>query len=262
MSESWKRPTLIAAALLVLLVGWWISRSPQAREASVPTSERAAPAEPTAPAKLPRSTPIRSTRTNPVKAALRHSSWQIVARKENGSPGTEVGGTAKGSVAGPDNTDPSGTETTRLSLEFVRANFEAAGMRGVERFAAFSPPQFAAIKSALEKHPETSISTAPDEFAKDGESVYYELVNAEDNREFAAEFTPTPAADKQTLQLRIETGGSTRRRDTTLPIWDGQTVMIPLAQTPGARSRIALFITARLIGADGTPANDFMVKER
>lgn len=271
MSESWKRHALIAAGLLILLAGWRISRERPIEKSGGATDEIAGPAQPKSPAKPSRALEnghpgrVRSTRTNPVKAALRHSSWQIVSRKENDAEGNKEASAAEdssSSTADLDKTGATGIDTTRLSLEFVRADFDAAGMRGIERFAAFSPPQFAAIKAALEKHPTTSISAAPIEFAQEGESINYELVNSEDDREFAVAFTPTPAEDKQTLQLRIATSGSTRRRDTTLPIWDGQTVMIPLARTPGTRNRLAVFVTVRLIDTSGKPANDFVVEER
>jgi hypothetical protein len=82
----------------------------------------------------------------------------------------------------------------------------------------------------------------------------------EDEREFAIEFTPTPEPGNKTLRLRIATSGSTRRRDTVPPIWDGQTIMIPLAGSRDSNARLILFITARLLGDDGKPVNEFEVK--
>ena len=267
MSNLTQRRILIAVGLIALLaLFWWIGRNP----GSDPVPESAAagggavPEEPAAPraADLPGSGSLRVTRTNPVKAALRNTTWKIVARQEGGDPADsgEPDGARKEATTTQGQGSP-GVSSTRLSLEFVRANFDAAGMRGVERFAAFSPPQFAAIKQALEKHDETSISAAPDEFAPDGETVYYDLVNAEDDRQFAIEFTPRPEAGKKTLRLRIATAGNTRRRDTVLPIWDGQTVMVPLAPSSDRRGRLALFITVRLLAEDGEPVNEFLVWE-
>ena len=260
MSETRKRRVVIAACLVVLLAGIWIYLSSRPGETPDAQPAAATPAQPAAesrPKRLLGSEPLRVTRTNPVKAALRNTSWKIVARSEGADAGEDAESEAEGAAV--ENAAPQGISSTRLSLEFVRANFDAAGMRGVERFAAFSPPQFEAIKKALKKHEQTSISTAPDEFAPVGETVYYDLVNAEDDRQFAIEFTPRPDAGNKTMRLRIATAGSTRRRDTELPIWDGQTVMVPLAYASDGKGRLALFITARILGEDGKPVNEFLV---
>jgi hypothetical protein len=182
---------------------------------------------------------VSAVSSNPIKKAIRNSSWKIVAR-----PGTAL---------------PTGP-TAKLSLEFVRADFNAAGMRGVRRFAAFSPPQFEAIKAALRKRDDTEISPAPDELAAAGETIGFDLSNAEDDSEFSIDLTPIVADNGQSIRLKTVTRGTTRRRDGTLPIWDGQTVMIPLGEASGKRSTAA-FITVRLTDSGGNPVNEFVVEQ-
>lgn len=233
MRELWNRRALAGATLLVLLVGLWVGFE-QGHE---PVARPAYPGGPgeTAAAPSP-GPPVSAVTPNPVKRALRDSSWQIVSR-----PG-----------AGPDG------PSVKLSLEFVRADFNAAGMRGVNRFAAFSPPQYEAIRAALGRRNDTEISAAPDEFAAGGETVGFDLSNADDGARFSIDLTPKTAGGDGFIQLVTVTRGTASRRDGTLPIWDGQTVMVPLGAAAGRRSTAA-FITVRLTGADGEPVNDFVV---
>jgi hypothetical protein len=236
MRELSTRRTLIGAVVLALVVGLWFAfkTKPSAPTDAQPSSS----ASKGQPGAAQNAGPVSAVKTNPVKRALRNSSWQIVTR---------TGATPDG-------------PSVKLSLEMVRANFNAAGMRGVNRFAAFSPPQYAAIKTALNKREDTEISAAPDEFAAEGETVGFDLNNGDNGDEFSIDLSPKVDGDGQFIHLKTVTRGTARRRDGTLPIWDGQTVMVPLGAATGRRS-IAAFVTVRLTGADGKPINDFLVNQ-
>jgi len=264
MRSSLKRRALVAGGLAFLLVGLWMSFK-GSRGSAENTSA------PTLAANTTRSEgsgTVSAVKSNPVKKALYHSSWQIVARGEGNGSSSAHGG----SLSGSDDTEsaeappafgdsdaerPPGT-SAKLSLEFVRANFDAAGMRGVRRFAAFSPPQYAAIKTALERRSDTEISAAPAEYAAAKQTVGFDLSNAADGRRFSIDFTPEIAADGMAIRLKTVTRGTRSRRDGTLPIWDGQTVMILLGDA-GDKHQIAAFVTVRLTGDDGRPVNEFIV---
>lgn len=233
------RRALIGAGLLALLACIWMlfKRGP-APEITTATAPIHAP--PSAPGQTsPPPGRVSAVQSNPIKKALKNSSWEIVSRA--------------------DATRPSFGPTAKLSLEFVRANFNAAGMRGVRQFAAFSPPQYEAIKAALRKRKDTEISAAPAELAAAGETIGFDLENAENGQEFSIDLTPKVAPDGRSIRLRTVTRGTTRRRDGTLPIWDGQTVMIPLGEAKDKRS-IAAFITVRITDVHGDPVNEFVVK--
>lgn len=267
MRESWKHRAVLGTGLVALLVGLWLWFRPAA--------EKIAKASEIAPKtasgnRHDNEGNLSAAPTNTVKRALRNSSWQIVARggrapsaavsnasRDGGQ--AEAGEAAGGSPPSVARTDLPPEVNAKLSLEFVRANFDAAGMRGVSKFAAFSPPQFAAIKGALEKRRDTEVSAAPDEFAPDGETVGFDLVNAEDGREFSLDFTPAVGANGETIRMRTVTRGPSRRRDAILPIWDGQTLMIPLGESNGSEQTLAAFVTVRLTSADGKPIHDIVV---
>ena len=66
------------------------------------------------------------------------------------------------------------------------------------------------VKKALGRRSDTTISAAPDEIARQGETVYFDLVNDDDGREFGIELTPKFRPVGEMIHVGTVTRGATR----------------------------------------------------
>ncbi len=198
---------------------------------------------------------------HPVKEALINSTWEIVVRRPDEEAGADEPKKEDAADTPKKPRSVGAKPRVRIALEFVRANFNAAGMRGVHRFAAFSPPQYAAIKKSILRLGSTNITAAPEEFVASGEEVGFDLQDDRTRREYSIDLIPTISGDGKRLRLETVTSGTRYRRDGNLPIWDGQTVMVLLGDTTRRNTgrQLAAFITVRIVDGEGNPVHEFVV---